>query len=195
MRCKDRLISFGILFWLKGPDSGNWLSLNLIIFNNEKALSGWSDTPQKSAFFADRNMDTTCRKAKPCPPGSLQQGRLSLQSIPWDMRTKELVLPSAFVQMPSFKPYFVPLPVWERSTKETGRWQHCASWRYPNPTSWSLFLTVGYNEWNLCRQVKSNVGHPYFFHWVKVQIVMGIAPCLLTLPLEAQTWHLTSHIK
>lgn len=124
VRHKDRLISFGILFWLKGPHSGNWQGLNLLIFNSERALSGWSDAPPKSVFFMVRNMGTTCRKAKPCPPGSLQRGSLSLQAIPWDMRTKELLLPSASVQMLSFEPYFVLLPFWERrSTKETRRWQ------------------------------------------------------------------------
>lgn len=124
MRHKDRRISFGIPFWLKGPDSGNGLGLNLLLFNSERALSGWSDAPQKSAFFTVRNMGAPCRKAKPCPPGRPQQGSPSLQAIPWDMRTKELLLPSASVQMLSFKSHFVLLPVWERrNTKETGRWQ------------------------------------------------------------------------
>lgn len=64
----------------------------------------------------------------------------------------------------------------------------CASWRNPNPTSWSLFLTAGCNEtcadkWEVMLVTLT------FFTWVKVQTVTGIAPCLLTLPLEAQTWH------
>lgn len=75
MRHKDRRILFGIPFWLKGPDSGNGLGLNLLLFNSERALSGWSDAPQKSAFFTVRNMGAPCRKAKPFPPGSLQRSR------------------------------------------------------------------------------------------------------------------------